>query len=254
MPDDFDDADDRPSGEELRYTLRNVVAYRMVCEQVRSASTGSLIFGAIMLALWYWLIPDAQKYKPFSLIYLVLGALEFCTGVYNRVFPAPEGILIDGILLLAFTASTIAQLVLGQRFSPFQVLAIFWAMQGVRNVRHYFAIRRAIPIRPTRSDLRWFKELMADVRSADPVEDDQSLDLPTEPPFRAKLLGDSAFFLTPGVDQLLILSRDDVEIVRKPKIDGDDAPKAQLILDRDRIGTFALDAENWRNYAKWKGV
>lgn len=252
MPDDFED--DRPNGEELRYTLRNVVAYKMVCEQVRSASTGSLIFGAIMLALWYWLIPEAQKYKPFSLIYLALGAMEFCTGLYNRVLPAPEGILIDGLLLLAFTASTIAQLVLLQRFSPFQVLAIFWAMQGVRHIRSYFQIRRAIPIRPTRSDLRWFNELIADVRSADPVEDDQALDLPTEPPFRAKLLGDSAFFLTPGNNQLLIFSRDDVEIVRKPKTDSEETPKASLMLDGDRIGTFALDAENWRNYTKWKSA
>lgn len=253
MPDDFDDADDRPSGEELRTTLRNVSAYKMVCEQVRAASNGSLIFGAIMIAIWYFAVPNGQKYTPIHLIFLVLGTLDFCVGLYNRLFPAPEGILIDGLLLLAFTAASISEFLLGIRFSPFQLLAIFWALQGVRHIRTYFRIRQMIPIRPTRSDLRWFRELIADVRSADPVEDDQALDLPTTPPFRAKLLGDSAFFLTPGIDQLLILSRDDVEIVRRPKAD-DETPKAQLVLDGDRIGVFALDAENWRNYAKWKGV
>ena len=84
--------DDEPiDPEEVRYVLRRVAAYREVCERVRKGSTGSLIFGGIMLAIWQWALPENLKFQWFGIVYLALAILEFGSGVLNRLFPSAEG-------------------------------------------------------------------------------------------------------------------------------------------------------------------
>ena len=70
--------DDEPiDPDEVRYVLRRVAAYREVCERVRKGSTGSLIFGGIMLAIWQWALPENLKFEWFGIVYLALAILEF---------------------------------------------------------------------------------------------------------------------------------------------------------------------------------
>ena len=130
--------DDEPiNPNEVRHTLRRVAAYREVCERVRKGSTGALIFGAIMLAIWWFLLPEKTKYVWFGIIYLTLACLEFGSGILNRLFPSAEGVLLAAVVLTCFGLWNIARVVLiWQKMMPgvispiFAILGVMWTVQG----------------------------------------------------------------------------------------------------------------------------
>ena len=130
----------------MRYVLRRVAAYREVCERVRKGSTGALIFGGIMLAIWYLALPDKLKYDWFGLVYLALACLEFGSGLLNRLFPSAEGVLLAAVVLMCFGGWNIAREVLiwqkimafpgGGGVQPlFVVLGGMWLLQGFRQAQ-----------------------------------------------------------------------------------------------------------------------
>jgi hypothetical protein len=247
------------AGEQKRAVLRNVAAYRELCERVRRGSTGGLIFGAIMLAIWYFAIPEREKFRVFGLIYLGLSALEFTAALWNKFRPSAEGVLIDGVVLLVFGAATLLRQYLiwqgqmpGRVFPLLLVFGAYMLYSGFSHVRNYAQLRRAFAQRPTADHLRWFDELLREVRRADPAEDPTALDLPTRPPVRGKLLGDTAIFLQAGSDDVVIAARDDVEIEREPAKEPDRDPVGFLLIEGADLGGFPLDPANWRNYAAWK--
>jgi hypothetical protein len=252
--------DDWVAGEQKRAILRNVAAYRELCRHVRRGSTSGLFFGAFMLAIWYFLFGQRQDYGAFSLIYLGLSCLEFTVALWNRLRPSAEGVLMDGLVLLVFGGATVVRQLLfmngmlpGAQPSVIMLLfAALWLWQGVSHVKQYLAIRRSFAERPTAEHLRWFDGLLREVREADPTNDPDALDLPTRPPLRAKLLGDTALFLAPGSDDPLIVARNHVQVERAPAKDPDRDPEAYLVIEGDDFGRFRIDADNWRNYAKWK--
>lgn len=249
---------DEYDADEQRTILRRVVAYKEVCDRVRRSSTGGLLFGALMLFIWY-VMPDQMKYKPFGLFYLGLACLEFTVALWNRFAPAPEGVLFDGLVLLLFGGSNIARNVLPMlgvaavpRGTPWMVAFGIWMLlSGIGHVRSYFELRRHFTVRPTREHLRWFDGLVREIRRADPETDPTALDLPTRPPLRAKLLGDTAIFLQPK-GELIVAAREDVRI----KMHGGDERRkridAELRIDGQSYGDFDLDPDNWRNYTDWK--
>jgi hypothetical protein len=251
--------DDRPDGEELRHVLRNVAGYRALCAQVRRSSTGGLFFGGLMLFIWYAGFGQRNDYGPFSLIYLGLAGLEFTVALWNRVSPSAEGILLDGVVLLVFGVATLTRHLLtwqgaiaGPKPIPiFSLLAVYWVYSGFSTVRSYFQIRRAFTHRPSAEHLRWFNDLLREVKAADPDADPDALDLPTKPPLRGKLLGDTALFVSPGSDDPIIVARPDVVIDRLPPKEPGGPPGGRLFLGEE-VGTFRLDPANWRNYAAWK--
>jgi hypothetical protein len=252
--------DDWLAGEQKRAVLRNVAAYRRLCHQVRRKATGGLIFGAFMLGIWYFLLPERGalgKYGPLGLIYLGLAGLEFTVALWNKLRPSAEGVLMDGLVLCVFGASTLARqyLVWQNGMAPSVVLALlgaFWVWSGVSHARGYAGLRRAFAIRPTADHLRWFDELLREVRDADPTDDPAALDLPTRPPTRGKLLGDTAIFLQAGSDDPVIAARTDVEIERQPARSADRDPVGYLVIEGADFGSFPLDPDNWRNYERWK--
>ena len=238
-----------------------MAAYKELCDKVRRSATGGLIFGALMLLIWY-LMPDGQKYKTFGLIYLGLAALEFTAALWNKFTPSAEGILFDGIVLIVFGGSNLVRQYLiwsgqlpGPRGGSHMIWVLFglWMLfQGWGHIRSYFQVRRAFgALRPTREHLRWYNDLIREVRQADPSADPTALDLPTKPPLRGKLLGDTAVFLQPN-GEVLIASRRRVEI--EPVAGKGDQPVAELTIEGDDFGRFPLDPDNWRNYAAWKGA
>ena len=82
---EMDALDDDP-----RTILRRVAAYKELCDRVRRSATGGLIFGGLMLLIWY-LMPQALKFRTFGLIYLGLAALEFTAALWNKFAPSAEG-------------------------------------------------------------------------------------------------------------------------------------------------------------------
>lgn len=247
--------------DDPRAILRRVAAYKELCDRVRRSATGGLVFGGLMLLLWY-LMPPALKFKTFGLIYLGLAALEFTAALWNKFAPAAEGILLDGVVLLVFGGMNLVRQYLlwngqlpGQGHpSPLWALFGVWMLlQGVGHVRSYFAVRRAFgALRPTHEHLRWYSELIQDVRNADPTDDPTALDLPTRPPLRGKLLGDTAVFLPPN-GEVIVAAREDVEF----DVDADEEgrpPAAHLWVEGENLGRFTLDPDNWRNYSAWKSA
>jgi hypothetical protein len=244
--------DDWMAGEQKRAVLRNVAAYRALCDRVRRTATGGLIFGVVMLGLWYFIYGQENDYRLVSLIFLGLGSLEFTVALWNKLRPSAEGVLMEGLVLITFGAAWLVRQWLLGLFSPFVLLAFYWLISGFGHVRGYAQLRRAFEQRPTADHLRWFDDLLREVRTADPDDDPTALDLPTRPPTRGKLLGDTAIFLQAGSDDPLIVAREDVEIEREPAKSPDREPAGYLVIEGVDFGGFPLDPKNWRNYERWK--
>ena len=164
-----------PTPEETRQVMRKVAAYRKVCAHVRRRGGGSLVFGCVMLGIWYFL--DGQhpgkRFELFSLLYLGLAVVEIGAGLMQRFFPSAEGVLLDGVVLLGFAASNGVRAFLlwqatGKVDWVFVVFAGMWTLQAVNILRSYAALVRGMPARPTREQLRWFNGRLADLRDADP--------------------------------------------------------------------------------------
>jgi len=254
--------DDWEDGPSRRVILQSVAAYYELCRQVRKKATGGLLFGVGMLAFWYFLIPEQgpfSKFTVFGLIYLGLAGLEFTSALWNKLAPAAEGVLLDGFVLLIFGGSTVVRIYLlwqanGKMGDNWLFLGFgaFMLFRGVGTIRSYFQLRRAFSFRPTRDHIRWFEELLRDVRQANPELDPDALDIPTEPPVRGKLLGDMAVFLVAAKSTPLIVDREEVEIQRRPPKDPDRPARGSLFIGPDDFGDFPLDLDNWRNYERWK--
>lgn len=253
-----DELDERPDdAAQQRAVLRQVAAYRELCARVRKSGTHSLIFGGIMLSLWYLIYGQRDNLSFLSIVYLSLGLLEFGTGLLNRFFPSAEGILLDGLVLLAFGGINIYRQYLvwqlGGRIDPiWLMIAAYWFYQGFNHVRAYADLQKAFSVRPSRANLRWFEELLRDIRNSDPEADPQSLNLPTQPRLLAKLLGDTAIFLLPGSGDVVIADRARVELHSEPSNKSDQLPTGYLVVEGLDFGAFKLHPENWKNYAAWK--
>lgn len=253
---DFDDRDPDPA--ETRHVLRQVAVYRDLRNSVRKKSTGNLIFGGIMLAVWQFAIPDPLKFAPFGIVYLALAMLEFCVGLLNRLWPTAEGILLDGLVLFAFGLWNVARFALvwvkvlpGPASPVLGVFGLFWLFQGAQTVRSYFQLRASLPARPTNEHLRWFDDLERELRHADPRDDASALAVPTDPFLTAKLLGDNAFFLDPN-GHVLIAARADVSLERVESGDPERPQRGYLSIEGVEYPPFKLSEANWNNYVAWK--
>jgi hypothetical protein len=239
--------------------LRQVAAYRGVCEQVRKKATGSLVFGCMMLAFWWFvytqIVPKEQS-SVLSIISLSLAVLEIGVGLLNRFFPTAEGVLLDALVVLGFAASNAVRGYLmykakGKVDESFVIFGVLMLFQGLMMLRAYFAIVRGMRQRPTRAQLRWFADLLTDLRTADPKEDRRAVAFPSRPAVSGLLLADSAFFLTEG-EEMIIVGRDEVELEAENHPDPTKNPRGYLTLAGNPLPPFALSRANWDNYAAWK--
>jgi hypothetical protein len=257
--DPYDDQLDEPEPDaaELRQVMRQVSAYRAICQQIRNKSNGMIFFGLFMIGIWYFLDGRRNNWDIFSILYLSLGLLELSVGLLNRLWPSPEGILLDGVVMFGFAASNgVRQYLAFQAFGQaainpvMLVFAALWFFQGLQTIRSYFAIKKLMPIRPTKANLRWFDGLVQELRDADPKEDPRALSLPTEPFLTGKLLGDNAFFLDPS-QTVLVASRRDVELV-PARSEEEGRPFVRLFIDGEDFPPFRVSEANWSNYVAWK--
>jgi hypothetical protein len=246
------DAGPPPSAAETRAMLRNVSAYRAVLAQVRRSSYYSFFFGAFFLFLWWYLLPQKMQFGAFGLIYLGLGVLEFTVGLVNLVNPSLEGILFDGFVLMVFGAQSAARQLIEGNPSPFMLLSVYWVYSGFQRCRGYFQIRKAFPIRPTSANLRWFEDMIRDVRGADPAADPAALDLPCKPPIRAKLLGENVFLVASGANDLIVLAAGEFALEILPPVNDSREHQGVLFLEGVAPKPFPLDEYNLANYLDWR--
>ena len=255
--------DDEPiDPEETRYVLRRVAAYREVCERVRRGSTSALVFGGIMLAIWYFALPEKLQFEWFGLVYLSLACLEFGSGVLNRLFPSAEGVLLAALVLMCFGGWTIARELLiwqklvvfpGARFIPplfMGLLGALWLFQCYRQAQGYLKLRRQFADRPTAAQIRWFNDLLREIKYSDPNTDPQAVFFDMRPGLAGKLLGDTAFFVERG-DATIIVARRDVMLEREDL--GDDRPaRGYLSIRGAEFPPFPLGTKTWDNFVQWK--
>lgn len=251
-----------PTPAETRQVMRKVAAYRKVCDHVRRRGTGSLVFGCVMLGLWFFLYMNGNvrgggnAWGVFSLVHLGLAALEIGVGLLQRFFPTAEGVLLDGIVLLAFAASNgVRAFFLWQATGVvdwvFVAFAAFWTFQAVNILRSYAQLVRGMPARPTREQLRWFNGLLADLRDADPKADPRAMAVPTDPFLTGMLLGHSAYFLDPA-GEVMVVAREEVILEAENSADPDKPPRGYLTIDGVDFPPFKLSRANWENYVAWK--
>jgi hypothetical protein len=238
--------------------LNQVNLYRELRRDVRRGSTGTLIFGAIMLAIWYGVFGTRNDYGVFSLVYLTLGCLEVAVGLLNRLNPSPEGVFFDGLLLLLFGTATLArQLFIWQGMirgflSPISLIfGGYWLWQGYHHLQAYRHLRKIFPLRPQAKHLRWFEELLAEIRQAEPENDPTVLHLKTSPPIKVKLLGKIVFLLLPESEEIMILHDFEFSMTPLPYEESTQQPLASVWISEIGNLECPLDPINWGNYTKW---
>jgi hypothetical protein len=238
---------------EMRAVLARVAAYRQVCEVVRRRATHTLVNGVLFLILT-GVLYGQWGFHPVLVANAAIGIGEILVGLWKKFRPSPEGILVDSLLQFAF-AGTIAvrQFIFfqaGWGVSPFSVFIGIWVLvDAVRTFQAYVALIRAFKERPTREQLAQVRALARDVIDADPSVDQSSLDLPTRPPLKARLLGDVVLFAEVRTGNLFLVERPSLRLVRTG---GDAHPDAAvLIVDGEEWGEFPVDSATWANFVRW---
>jgi hypothetical protein len=252
-----------PTAAEQRAALRHIVHYRQLRRGIRKAGTGTLGWGLVMLFIWYAAFyQTGQMFTPLAMIHLAIAVGEVAVGLWKKLFPVPEAYILDGLVLFGFAAANLYRLAFPppRDATPRGLLiglAVWMGLAAVGRLASYNRLRKADFRRPSGEQMRWFDELVADTRAANPEADPHSLDLPTEPPVRMKLLGDTALVMTPGDDDPAVYARESIDLRRVAHPDPTKPPYVELTIDGDDAGSFRLtdtQRANWDNYAAWKAA
>jgi len=235
----------------MRFLLLRVLAYRELCRSVRNSGRGNVFFAGLMLALAYMTFqPNAAGIVAIVyILYVGLALAELAVGLFKWFFPSAEGILFDAILQLVFAGWNLGWQGLifaaGQPPNYFIViLGVLMLTGSFRRFQSYLELRKAFADRPTNEQIRWFDDLIREIKQADPELDDLALDLPTKPHYKAKLLGATAFFVEKSGRGVLILGPWDFTL-------HEDGERVRLqIVDRE-YKPFAIDESSLKNYRKW---
>jgi hypothetical protein len=238
----------------MRSRLQQVAAYRHLRRAVRRTGRENVFFAGIMLALAYYTFrPNAQLIFA---LYVGLALAEFAVGVFKWLWPSAEGILLDALILLLFAGWNLGWQMIGQMagrpFNPI-LLALgalmLWAAFG--QFGRYRQMRKLFANRPTADQIAWFDELIYEIRTADPELDEQAIDLPTRPHWKAKLLGTTAFVVSAQGEAVWVAGPGEFEIVRETKDAGTGRRKAYLRVHDQQFPPFHITDTSWANYEKW---
>jgi hypothetical protein len=242
---------------EMRMRLQHVAAYRELCRGVRRSGRDNIVFAALMAFLAYlsgvWVF-------PFLLVfYCIIIGSELVVGLYKWAFPSAEGHLFDGLILLLFAAVNFGMQYLrfqrGFGLNPVIILICLLILsQAINRFRFYRELRRLFADRPSAEHMAWFDDLVREISAADPQSDELALDLPSQPHWKAKLLGGTVFFVTAKGSQVLVCGPDDFEL-RREKIDhGTCRRRAILRIHGMPYPEFEIVDATWANYQKWRAA
>jgi hypothetical protein len=242
----------------MRMRLQQVAAYRSLRRAVRRTGRENVFFALVMLALAHFAfgLGAGGPINLLVLVYVGLALGELAVGLFKTVFPSAEGILLDAIVLLLFAGFNLGlQALRLQAKMPISNVAVFlglfmlWASLG--QFRRYQQLRKLFADRPAAEHIAWFDDLVREIRTADPELDDQALDLPTRPRWKAKLLGSTAFFVAARGETVFVAGPEDFLIVRFGKDDGHGKRAAQLQVHGQDYPRFDIADASWANYEKW---
>jgi hypothetical protein len=242
----------------MRLRLQQVAAYRELCRTVRRSGRWNLVFAGLMLFVTYLQYEAGARGWP---LYLFGGLAvgELLVGLYKWVSPSAEGILLDGVVLLAFVAfngwQQFERFQAFGRLDPVSVLiSLLVLMNAVERFQAYGRLRRLFAERPSREHMAWFADLAAEVRAADPQADELALDLPTAPHWKAKLLGTTAVFVAARGDDVWVAGPDDVELLREKADHGTGRRRARLTVYGVEYPEFEVADASWANYQRWRAA
>ena len=235
---------------EMRAVLARVAAYRGVCEAVRRGANHTLFNGFLFLGLTAF-IYNQFGFHPILLTNAAIGVGEILVGLWKKLRPSPEGVLVDALLQIAFAISIGVRPLLGWGIHPVSIFIGVWVLvDGVRTIQAYQALNRAFVERPTREQLAQVRALAREVIDADPSVDQSALDFPARPPLKARLLGGVVLFADVRTGNLFLVERPSLRLVRTG---GDRHPDhAVLIVDGEEWGEFPVDSATWANYVRWQ--
>ena len=168
----------------------------------------------------------------------------------------PQSLFIMLVLLLLFGGLNLgfqglALAVGGQPDTIGLVLGIYLVVSAFRSFKNYLTLRKAFADRPTSEQLRWFDDLIYEIRHADPSTDELALDLPTKPHWKAKLLGTTAFFAAKSSREVLVAGPYDFDLTPDDRSEGHSHVRVHLVMF-DRVSKpFDIDDASWANYQKW---
>lgn len=237
---------------EMRFRLQQVAAYRELCREIRSSGRGNIFFALLMLFIAY----SAGQADWALALYALLALAELGAGLLKWAFPSAEGVLVDALILLLFAVFNLgtAGLRMQQGGNPNLVavfLSLFLLMGAVNRFRSYSGLRRLFADRPSRDQIAWFDDLVYEIRTADPETDDQALDLPTKPHWKAKLLGSTAFFVARRGDAVVVAGPFDFDLAPDGRDRRTGLTRVLLHIHGQTYPEFGIDDASWENYRKW---
>lgn len=240
----------------MRLRLQQVAAYRELRRSVQRSGRENVIFALVMIVIAYFLHNQGFAGKGFLVLYAALIAFELLVGLFKWAVPVAEGLLLDALVMAAFVAfigwieSRAFQN--GGGLNPINIFFGFLLLSGLLNkLRAYGELRRLFAERPDPDHIAWFDDLVHEIRASDPVTDQLALDLPTQPYWKVKLLGSTAFFVAVAGNSVLVAGPDDFTLRREKADRGHGHRKALLSVYGEKYPEFDLSDASWNNYTRW---
>lgn len=239
----------------MRLRLQNVAAYRELRRGVQRSGRENVVFAVVMLGLAYFVHQNGGN-PTAAVIYIALGVGELLVGLFKWTFPSAEGLILDGLVLLAFATLNLGRELLKlQGGLPPNTTGLFFGglmlFFAIGRFRAYAGLRALFAERPSAEHIAWFDDLVLDILTSDPNSDRLALDLPTSPHWRAKLLGSTVFFVANNGNAVWVAGPDDFSLVREKHDRGHGRRKALLRIHGEAYPEFDLDDASWANYANW---
>ena len=240
----------------MRLRLQQVAAYRELIRSVQRSGRENVVFSLVMLGFAYFLHTQGVAGRTFLLLYGILIVGELFAGLFKWAVPVAEGFLLDALVLAGFSAFVgWNEFRAIQNGLPPNAIFIFFGLftfyGAINKVKAYAELRRLFAERPDPEHIAWFDDLVREIQMSDPVTDRLALDLPTQPHWRAKLLGGTAFFVATTGHTVWIAGADEFTLRREKADRGTGHRKALLSIHGERFPEFDLGDASWENYTKW---
>lgn len=240
----------------MRARLQQVAVYRELVRSVQKSGRENVIFSLVMLGVAYFLHAQGMGGRWFLMLYGILIAGELVVGLFKWAVPVAEGFLLDALVLAGFAAfigwMEYQAFQNGGGLNPVLILFALLMFSGAINkIKAYGSLRQLFAERPDPEHIAWFDDLAREIQMSDPISDRLALDLPTTPHWKAKLLGNTVFFVTATGNTVWIAGPEDFTLRREKADRGGGWRKALLSIHGEQYPEFELSDASWDNYTKW---
>ncbi|MBM3983670.1 MAG: hypothetical protein FJ304_26050 [Planctomycetes bacterium] len=241
----------------MRVRLQQVAAYRELCRSVQRGGRENVVFALIMLGLAYLIYSGGgAANERAAILFGIIAAGELLVGLYKWFAPSAFGLFLDGVVMLVFAGLNgwfvYQRVQMGIGANPINVFfGLFMLFGAINRFKSYGTLRALFAERPDPEHMAWFDDLVREIRWSDPQTDQLALDLPTRPHWRAKLLGNTAFFVAVTGNGVWVAGPDDF-VLRRDKADrGTGRRKALLSIHGEGYPEFEIADDSWNNYTRW---